>query len=176
MHKKQHSIRSNVDLKYFYEKVKIEKEFNIENEEEKYIYQVNCKDNTYTLKAFKIHLENLNPKSKTTLIQISQVFQEYCFAKTAGSFNPHIAAPLSMGFTIDLTEDEMSYSYMYIEIIFEHEGTSLSNMQATTLELTYNLMKQSVNALFLLHNLNIVHFDTKPANIIIWCTIVEKTF
>ena len=86
-------IRSNVDLKYFGKRVNIEKEFNVDNEEEKYIYQVNCKYNIYILKGSKIHLEYLSSKDKTSLIQISEVFQEYYFAKAASFFNPHIAAP-----------------------------------------------------------------------------------
>ena len=171
-------IRSNVDLKYFGERVKIEKEFNVGNEEERYVYQVSYKKNTYILKGFKIHLEHLSPGNKgsadlfmTSLIQISEVFQEYYFAKAASSFNPHIVAPLFMDFAIDLAENETSYSHMYIEIIFDHGGTSLNNIQLTTLELTYNLMRQSANALFLLHNLNIAYFDIKSEN-----TIYPKTF
>ena len=166
-------IRSKVDLKYFGEEVKIEKEFNVGDKEGRYVYQVSCKENIYILKGFKIHLEHLNSGNKKSkelfmksLIQISEVFQEYYFSRAASLFNPHIAAPLFMDFTIDLAENESSYSYMCIEIIFEHGGTSLSNMQPTTLELTYNLMRQSANALFLLHNLNIVHFDIKPANMV----------
>ena len=104
------------------------------------------------------------------------MFQEYYFARAASSFNPHIVAPLSMDFTIDLAEDKMPYFYMYIEIIFEYGGTSLNSMQPATLGLTYNLMRQSANALFLLYNLNIAHLDTKPANMIIWYTILEKVF
>ena len=170
-------IRSNVDFKYFGERVKIEKEFDVGNNEERYVYQVSCKDNIYILKGFKIHLEHLNPGNKgsadlfmTSLIQISEVFQEYYFARVVSLFNPHIGMPLFMDFTIDLAENETSYSHMYIEIIFEHGGTPLNSMQPTTLELTYNLMRQSANALFLLHNLNIAHFDIKPENMVYFTT------
>ena len=166
-------IRSNVDLKYFGEKVEIEKEFNIGNEEERYVYQVKCKGNSYILKGFKIHLEHVTPENyksadlfMTNLIQINEVFQEYYFAKVASLFNPHIAAPLFMDFTIDLAKSKTAYSYIYIEIIFEHGGIPLNNIKPTTLELTYNLMRQSANALFLLHNLNIAHFDIKPDNMV----------
>ena len=119
---------------------------------EKYVYQMSYKGDIYISKRFKIHLEHPNPKDKTSLIQISEVFQEYYFARVASSLNPHIAAPLFMDFTVDLAEDKMSYSYIHIEIIFEHGGTSLSSMQSTTLELTYNLIRQSANALFQLDN------------------------
>ena len=133
---------------------------------------MSCKGNIYILKGFKIHLEHLSPEGKksadlfmTSLIQISEVFQKYYFARVVSPFNPHIAAPLFMDFTIDLAKDEASYSFMHIKIIFEHEETSLSSIQPTILELTYNLMRQSANAFLLLHNLNIAHFDIKPANI-----------
>ena len=166
-------IRTNVDLKYFGERLKIEKELNIPNDNKRYVYQVSCKGNIYILKGFKIYLEHLSPGNKTSehlfmtsLIQISEVFQEYYFAVATSSFNPHITTPLFMDFAIDLAKYGMSHSYMYIEIIFEYEGTSLTSIQPTTLELTYNLMRQSANALFLLHNLNMAHFDIKPANMV----------
>jgi len=142
-------IRSEVDLKYFGERVKIEEEFKVGNEEERYVYQVSCKGNTYILKGFRINVEHLSPGDKksadlfmTSLIRINEIFQEYYFARGASPFNPHIAAPLFMDFIIDLAKNEASYSHIYIEIIFEHGGTSLRSMQPTTLELTYNLMKQ----------------------------------
>ena len=56
----------------------------------------------------------------TSLSKICEVFQEYYFARAVSLFNLHIAVPLSMDFTIALAENKTSYSYMYIEIIFEY--------------------------------------------------------
>jgi len=71
-----------------------------------------------------------------------------------------------MDIKIRLARSKEHYSYMYIEIIFEDGGTALSTMGPTGIKLTYNLMRQSANALFLLHKLNIAHFDIKPTNMV----------
>jgi len=45
-------------------------------------------------------------------------------------------------------------------------GVDLNKLQSATIEQTYNLMRQSANALLLLHNLEIPHFDIKPTNMV----------
>jgi len=164
-------IRSEVDIKYFGERVKIEKE--LRNSEGRYVYQVSHKGVPYILKGFMIQLEHLNPEDrnsvgffKASLMEIIEVFQEYYFGKAAEPFNPHIAAPLALDFTIDVARNKASNSLMCIEIIFEHGGEALTRLKSITLELTYNLMRQSANALSILHNLGIAHFDIKPGNMV----------
>jgi len=164
-------LRSEVDVKYFGERVKIEKELG--NSEGRYVYQVSHKGVPYILKGFRIQLEHLNPEDKTSvvffkasLMQISEVFQEYYFGKAAEPFNPHIAAPLALDFMIDVARNKASSSFMWIEIIFEYGGEALNTLKSITLELTYNLMRQSANALSMLHNLGIAHFDIKPGNMV----------
>ena len=110
-------IRSSVDLKYFGERVNIEKQFNIANEDERYVCQVSCKGNVYILKGFKIHLEYLSPGDKKSP---NPFMTNLILCKGSRFFNPHIATPLFMDFMINLAENETSYSYMYIEIIFEY--------------------------------------------------------
>jgi len=51
-------------------------------------------------------------------------------------------------------------------MIFEYGGVALDKLQPATIKQTYNLMMQSTNALLLLHNLEIAHFDIKPANVV----------
>eukprot|EP00826_Nyctotherus_ovalis_P031961 TRINITY_DN2576_c0_g1_i1.p1 TRINITY_DN2576_c0_g1~~TRINITY_DN2576_c0_g1_i1.p1 ORF type:complete len:292 (-),score=28.72 TRINITY_DN2576_c0_g1_i1:277-1152(-) len=67
---------------------------------------------------------------------------------------------------VDVAKDRHSHSYMHIEIIFEYDGVGLETLKPTSIDLTYNLMRQSANALFLLHNLGIAHFDIKPENMV----------
>jgi len=167
------SEAKKVYVQHFNEKVEITEKFAVGNEEERYVYQIIRQDINYILKGFRIQLEQLNPENKETaksfkksLELISQVFQEFHYSKAACLLNPHIAAPLFLDFTIELPEDKVSCSYMHIQIIFEYAGIALNNLKPTGIELTYNLMRQSANALFLLHNLGIVHFDIKPANMV----------
>jgi len=61
-----------------------------------------------------------------------------------------------LGFIVELLKDRC--------LIFEHGGTALDELRLTGTEFTCNLMRQSANALFLLHNLGIAHFDIKPVN------------
>jgi hypothetical protein len=82
---------------------------------------------------------------------IGEVFQEYFFARTASVFNPHFAKPLLLDHIIKLADDKSSPSYVYIEIIFEYAGTGLNKLGPVTLNDTYNLMRQSANALAMLH-------------------------
>jgi len=169
----EQKVRTEVDVKHFGGPVVIEKEFEVGSPDERYVYQVNYQNRSYILKGFKIELEHLDPENdssaeffKASLIQISEVFQEYYFSLTTSPFNPHIAAPLAIDYKIEVAKKKGSDSYMYIEIIFEYAGISLSNIKPLTIELTYNLMRQSANALFLLHNLGIAHFDIKPDNLV----------
>jgi len=165
-------LRTKVDIKCFKESVKFVHEFKV-GDEGRYVYQVSHQNINYILKGFRIQLEHLNiskEKSKEffmqNLVEISEVFQEYYFAKAASKISSHVTAPLCLDFAIEFAKDETSYSYIYIEIIFEYGGTALSSLQSITLESIYNLMRQSANALFILHNLGIAHFDIKPANMV----------
>jgi len=162
-----------VYVQHFDEEVKIEEKFPVGNEEERYVYQISHKDKTYILKGFRIQLRQLNPDNKETvkffeesLIQISEVFQEFHFSRAANLLNPHIAAPLFLDFKIELPKNRASCFWMHIQIIFEYGGIALGELRPTGIELTYNLMRQSANALFLLHNLGIAHLDIKPDNMV----------
>ena len=164
-------IRTEVDINHFGEKVKIEKK--LRNFKERYVYQVSHKGHPYILKGFRIQLAYLDPNDKTSvesfkksLIEINEIFREYYFARTVNLFNRHIAAPLALDFKIEVTKDKVPASFIYIEIIFEYEGEALSSLKPITLKLTYNLMRQSANALFILHNLGINNFDIKPDSMV----------
>jgi len=88
------------------------------------------------------------------------VFQEYYFARAASPFNPYLAAPLALDFTIEIVKNKASYSFTYIEIIFEHGSETLSSLKPITAELTYNLIRQSTTAL------STLPLDIKPGNMI----------
>ena len=166
-------IGSEVYVKHFNKKLKIENVFVVGNEDEKYVYQIGYGKDTYILKGFRIHLEHVDPEDKKSLElfvqnleQISEIFQEYHLARAASLISPHIASPLSLDFVVDMTKDRASLSHLHIQIIFEYGGVALNELQLTTIEQIYNLMRQSANALFLLHSLEITHFDIKPANMV----------
>jgi len=165
-------IRTEVDIKYFGERAKIENK-SFGGYDERYVYQISFRDTKYILKGFKIELEHLNPECyksvnmfKGSIYNISEVFQEYYLSQMASKLSPHFAAPLSMDFVIEPTASMEKCSYMFIEIIFEYGGIGLNIMKPMTLELAYNAMKQSADAMLQLHNSGIAHFDFKPANML----------
>jgi len=166
-------IESEVYVKRFGKKLKIEKAFKFGDEEAKYIYQIGYEKDTYILKGFTIEIEHIDPEDERSgeffvksLGEISEILQEYHFARAASLINPHIAKPLYLDFTVNLAKDKTSPSYLHIQIIFEYGGVALSNLQPTTIKQTYNLMRQSANALLSLHNLEIAHLDIKPDNMV----------
>jgi len=166
-------IRTEVDLKCFNQRVRIEGDMSVSNLDEKYVYKVSHNNVFYVLKGYKIQIEHLIPGNrasadsfKNNIIIISEVFQEYFFARIASVFNPHFAKPLLLDYIIQLAENKFSASYMYIEIIFEYAGTGLDKLGPITFNDAYNFMRQSANALTLLHEIGMVHFDIKPANMV----------
>jgi len=147
--------------------------FRIGDEETKYVYQISYQGTTYILKGFKIQVEHVNPEQRTSakifeenLIQISEIFQQYHFIRATSLITPHIAKPLSLDSTVELAKSRASHSYLHVQIIFEYGGVALNKLQPTTIEQTYNLMRQSANALLSLHNLGIAHFDIRPTNMV----------
>jgi len=143
------------------------------DEEARYVYQIEYKKISYILKGFKIQVEDVKSEDKKSLerfeqslMKISEVYQEYHFARAASLISPHIAKPLSLDLIVELAEDRASLSYLNVQIIYECNGVALNKLQSTTIEQTYNLMRQSANALLLLRNLEIIHLDIKPDNII----------
>jgi serine/threonine protein kinase len=101
-----------------------------------------------------------------TLSKITEVYQEYFFSKVACVFSQHFAKALGIDHEIKLANNEYSRPYLYIEILFEYGGESLHKLGKLSIDSVYNLMKQSANALTLLHSTGITHLDIKPANIV----------
>ena len=127
----------------------------------------------YILKGYEIVIEHLKPANDgskdrfmATLNKITEVYQEYFFSKIACVFTHHFAKALEIDHEVKLAANEYSLSYLYIEIIFEYGGESLHKLGKLDIDSIYNLMKQSANALALLHNTGITHLDIKPANIV----------
>jgi len=171
--KKVKKVKNTVYVQHFGEEIKIERKFPVGDKKERYVYQISHQDTTYILKGFKIELKQLRPKDEETiesfkksLLQISEAFREFHISRAASLLNPHIAAPLFLDFEVEFPEDDVSCSYMNIQIIFEHGGTPLDQLRPIGIELTYNLMKQSAHALSLLHKFGIAHLDIKPSNMV----------
>jgi len=166
-------IGNEVYVKRFDKKLKIENVFVVGGKGTRYVYQISYEGTTYILKGFKIQVEHVDPEDKNSvkifeqnLMKMSEVFQEYHFARAASLINIHVAKPLSLDLAVELAKDRISSSYLHMQMIFEYGGVALDKLQPTTIKQTYNLMRQSANALLLLHNLEIAHFDIKPANMV----------
>ena len=113
-------IRTEVDLKYFKERVKVEENMSVSDSDEKYVYKVSHKGVFYVLKGYQIQIEHLVPGNKRSaelfkdsITAISEVFQEYYFARIASLFNPHFAKPLFLDHIIQPPEDKFSPFYIY---------------------------------------------------------------
>jgi len=166
-------IGNEVYVKHFNKTMKIEDVFMVGDEGRRYVYQISYQKTTYILKGFKIQVEHFDPRNRESaqifeqnLMKMSEILQEYHFARAASLINPHVAKPLSLDLSLELAKNRSSFSYLHIQIIFEHGGVALNNLQPTTIEQTYNLMRQSANALFLLHSIGIAHFNIKSATMV----------
>jgi len=166
-------LQTEVDIKCFGGKVTVEKNIGGTGSAKRYVYKISHKNKSYILKGFKIHLEHLNPGDKKSvnmfregIEEISEVYQEYCFARAACAFNPHFVKPLFLDYTIKVASTRSCYTYMYIEIIFEDGGVSLNKLESVNIDDVYNFMRQSADALVLLHDIGIAHFDIKPENMV----------
>jgi len=164
---------NNIKVIHFNKNLKIEKDLTEDSRDRNYIYQITYKETSYVLKGNLIQLEHLDSGNKESaklfkqsLVQVSEVFKNYHFAKIAGFFNTHIAQPLSLDYEIELAETKDSHSRMHIQVLFEYCGTTLDNLMPVNVELGYNLMRQSANALVLFHNLGVAHFDIKPSSMV----------
>jgi len=161
-------LKTAVDLKFLNGHVTVDKElFN----GERYVYRVQKDGTYYILKGYQILLEHLKPGDEdsrqrfiSVLSAIAEAYQEYFFSKIGCLFNQHFAKPLEIDQEVELTSDVNSLSYLYIEILFEYAGEPLNTMGNVGIDLAYNLMRQSANALSLLHNTGLMHLDIKPNN------------
>eukprot|EP00826_Nyctotherus_ovalis_P019250 TRINITY_DN15907_c0_g2_i1.p1 TRINITY_DN15907_c0_g2~~TRINITY_DN15907_c0_g2_i1.p1 ORF type:complete len:707 (+),score=142.62 TRINITY_DN15907_c0_g2_i1:39-2159(+) len=169
----QGRIRTEVDIKYLEEHVKIDDDFSTRDTDERYVYKVSCRGVSYILKGFKIYLEQLMPENKGSrerckqgLRQLCEIYEEYYSASVACILNPHFAKPLAMDQTLEFASKKGEYSHMYIEMLFEYAGTALDELGTINLKKALNLMKQSANALQSLHSVGVTHFDIKPANMV----------
>jgi serine/threonine protein kinase len=166
-------LQTEVDIKCFGERIKIEKNLGDTDSSKRYVYKVSHKGQTYILKDFKIYLEHLNPGNQESLErlkegieEISEVYQEYYFARVACIFNSHFVKPLLLDYSIKSAAANNEHTYMFIKIIFEDDGVPLDKIGSVNVDGVYNLMRQSADALVLLHDIGIAHFDIKPANMV----------
>lgn len=166
-------LHTEVDLKYFKERAVIEKVFKPEDAEVKYCYLVSHKGVHYIIRGFKIRFEHAKSDSEADLealkqgpIEVNEVYQEYAFLKSTSIFNPHLAKPLEIDSFNKPSEDKDAPSYMYIEILFDHSGLPLNEMGPLSVEMAYNLVRQSSYALFMLHNTNGNCFGIKPEHMV----------
>jgi len=162
-------LRTEVDVNYFKEKTIIERVIKAEGEGVKYCYQVSHKGVSYIIRGFKIRFFHVLPEKEMDIealkegpIEINEVYQEYAFLKSTSIFNPHLAKPLNLETANVPGKDKDSPSYMYIEILFDNRGLFLNEMEPLSIEMFYNLMRQSSYALFMTHNTGGNCFTMKP--------------
>jgi len=138
-----------------------------------YVYEITNEGKHYILKGFEINVINLVPSNPSSIKDylemietIKGICQEYGFARFACTLNYHFAKPLILEYDLVMSENDFSYSFLYIEIVFEHGGVSLEKLKGADVNLVYNLMRQSANAFSLLHSIGVTHLDIKPGNMV----------
>jgi len=163
-------LRTAVDIKFLKGRAKIVKEYATGS---RYVYQVSHNKNLYIIKGYEIVLEHLKAGNQESeerfteaLTTVSDIYQEYYFSKFASLFSQHFAKALEMDMNLRLALNDYSMSYLYIEILFEYGGDPLNQLDKLDVTSLYNLMRQSANALSILHSTGITHLDIKPANMV----------
>jgi len=164
----QSKIKTKVDVKYLGKQLIILNDATNEDSIESYIYKASCDGVRYVLKGYRIELVSKDKAGENKLMknfsQINEIYQEFFLLKAACKSNPYLVKPLFMDYQVELT---FTGIYLYIEILFENGGISLEEFYGTgsvSLEMTYNLMRQSANALLLLQRLGLEHAKINPTN------------
>lgn len=142
-------------------------------EGKRYVYEITNGSRSYILKGFKLNIPTLDPedhKPRENFIEfvasIMEACQEFTFSKFLSTLNSHFAKPLILDYDIALPDIELSYPFLFLEVIFEHGGQCLNRIEEMDVGLVYNLMRQSASAFSLLHAIGVMHFDIKPENMV----------
>jgi len=164
-------IHTQVDIKFFNCRANITQ--SISDSYEKYVYLIDVDSKKYIIKGQRYPIDIINPhepKSQQFLIdliqEISRFNREYDFAKITCAFSQHFAKPLFSDFLLENDKNEIMPSILYYELLFEYAGIPISKLDIKNIKEYYNLMKQSANALNLLHIIGVTHLDIKPDNMV----------
>ena len=162
------SMQTSIDLKLLNSKLKIDKTY---KDGDQYIYRLikpgrtEKENHYYILKGYKIPVENINDnlgKFMQFINKINCIYKEYYFFKIASSISPYFGKPLGIDTT---TKSLPSSSIMIIEILFEDGGESISRFTKVTVDLAYDLMRQSADAISLLNNMDIFQLEINSENL-----------
>eukprot|EP00826_Nyctotherus_ovalis_P011024 TRINITY_DN12877_c0_g1_i4.p1 TRINITY_DN12877_c0_g1~~TRINITY_DN12877_c0_g1_i4.p1 ORF type:complete len:437 (+),score=134.11 TRINITY_DN12877_c0_g1_i4:112-1422(+) len=140
---------------------------------DQYVFQLANKGKMCVLKGYKIRVESLEPGKEDSkerymrmIASIVAAQQEYSFAKVACAFSDHFVRPLIIDYNVVLAKDCYSYSYLFIEIIFEYGGKSLDKLETDGIKDMYNLMRQSASAISVLHGMGVAHLNISPSKML----------
>eukprot|EP00826_Nyctotherus_ovalis_P011545 TRINITY_DN1299_c0_g4_i2.p1 TRINITY_DN1299_c0_g4~~TRINITY_DN1299_c0_g4_i2.p1 ORF type:complete len:270 (+),score=4.87 TRINITY_DN1299_c0_g4_i2:112-810(+) len=133
--------------------MEIEEDLTTKDHTAAYTLRASHNGSKYVLKGYRINL----PFTEAGINAVSGVYREYYFLKSVGVFSPHFARPLCIDQAIELGAD----SCLYIEVLFECAGVLLNRLEHVDSKSLYSCMKQSANAMLLLHNIGIEKLDIK---------------
>eukprot|EP00826_Nyctotherus_ovalis_P030754 TRINITY_DN2454_c0_g6_i1.p1 TRINITY_DN2454_c0_g6~~TRINITY_DN2454_c0_g6_i1.p1 ORF type:complete len:516 (+),score=122.67 TRINITY_DN2454_c0_g6_i1:681-2228(+) len=138
-----------------------------------YAYQVVAQGQLYIVKGYQVSLEYLKYKeadSKARFIsalrKIEDIYKEYFTSKIIPELNLHFARALDIDYAVDMPSDDSDLPYLYIEVLFECAGESLCDVGGLEIDLAYNLMRQSADALSFLQNMKVAHFEVNTKNLL----------
>ena len=142
--------------------------------EEKYIYKISYESFYYILKGYKNLLCPISDSNAKEIYielvrKLGLIYQEYYLSKVDSSFSPHYIKALKISSSFEPAEDSEEDGAIYTEILFEYGGKGLDTFRkksTTGIKHIYNWMRQSANALAILHAAGISHLDIKPSNMV----------
>eukprot|EP00826_Nyctotherus_ovalis_P008233 TRINITY_DN1212_c0_g4_i2.p1 TRINITY_DN1212_c0_g4~~TRINITY_DN1212_c0_g4_i2.p1 ORF type:complete len:321 (-),score=79.05 TRINITY_DN1212_c0_g4_i2:21-983(-) len=159
------SLKTGVDTKYFGSNAIIDK---VTLNGDRYIYRLRKDKIYYTLKGYRIQLENVNPRSEESrrsmmkaVSGIGEAYQEYFLGRIGSLFSQHFSKPLEIDQQLSFPSN--APPQLFIEILLEHIGEPL---EVASFDLAYNLMRQSASALALLQSAGLTQLELSPSNLV----------
>jgi len=138
--------------------------------DKEYVYKL-FKDSEYILKGYKLSLVGLDqPEAREIyskiLSRLSLIYRKFYLSKLNNILSPHFFTPINFATDYEYQESSKS-AFIYIEILFDYAGEPLESYKGKVdIMQMYNWMRQSANALELLHRIGVSYIDISLKNII----------
>eukprot|EP00826_Nyctotherus_ovalis_P020671 TRINITY_DN16515_c0_g1_i2.p1 TRINITY_DN16515_c0_g1~~TRINITY_DN16515_c0_g1_i2.p1 ORF type:complete len:181 (-),score=22.62 TRINITY_DN16515_c0_g1_i2:24-491(-) len=149
----QPRLHTTIDIKYFNERIEIDKDCTPENARSQYTYRLIHNGSHYFLRGFKLPLT-----FSDTNKQCITLYEAYYLMKSLSQFTPHIAKPLLLN-----SSNDYKSARLYIEVLFKVAKVDLEELKFTYVTQFYEIIRQSANVIALLH-LSLIHISepTRP--------------
>jgi len=139
----------------------------------KYVYKLSKEGKFYILKGNVLRFPSFDSPEASTrypnnMKKLGFIYQEFYLSKVASVMSINFAVPLQIASKIELPKPPEKDATLYVEALYEYGGEPLSSFKGKdcTIQRVYKWMRQSANALSMLHKIGISHLDIKPDNMV----------